>query len=166
MTLPGMFHTAFGTLALVFGGAIVALPKGRRLHRALGYAYLASMVLLNATAFRIYQFSGNFGPFHVLAVVSLLTLFVGFLPAKFRWPPGRWKESHLITMSWSYIGLWAAFATEITIRLPFVRGVASALWGTVIATTVAMLIGGAFLGRYFKEFQMKRVRVEEGTSGS
>ena len=136
----GLVHTLFGALALLFGLAVVVQRKGTRTHRRIGRVYFASMILLNATSFTIYDLYGRFGPFHTAAVISMATTAAGFLPAYLRRPRMTWMAVHGIFMGWSYVGLLAAFVAEIATRIPGVR------FGTgVIGATALAMAGGAIL---------------------
>jgi uncharacterized membrane protein len=142
-------------IALILGAVVIARPKATASHRTLGQIYFVSMVLMNATSFFIFKFTGTFGVFHILSLFSLFTLALGFFPARLRKPKGRWVFSHFIWMGWSYIGLWAAFATEITIRLPFVKGMAGAIIGTSVASGIVMVIGASLLSRFQKRYALQ-----------
>lgn len=150
MSPVGMAHVFFGVLALILGGIVVFQPKGTQRHRKIGYAYLFSMLMLNGLSFCMYKFSGHFGPFHVLSIISLFTLLNGWMVAFFRRPAGRWLQIHLYWMLWSYIGLWAAFATEIIVRLPFVQGPAAAITAIILTTLCITAVGGTLLFRYMR----------------
>lgn len=65
---------------------MVVTRKGTRRHHQIGLVYAVSMLGLNATAFLIYRLFGGFGAFHVAALLSLLTIFAGLLPAVRRRP--------------------------------------------------------------------------------
>lgn len=136
----GLVHTLLGVLALLFGLAVVVRRKGTRPHRRLGRAYFASMLLLTATAFMIYDLYGRFGPFHIAAVVSMATTIAGFLPVYLRRPPKTWMALHAIFMGWSYVGLLAAFIAEIATRVPGVS-----FGPGVIGATALAMAGGAIL---------------------
>lgn len=58
MDLLGLTHTATATAALLLGPAVFFRRKGDRTHRRVGYAYVASMVILNVTALAIYDLFG------------------------------------------------------------------------------------------------------------
>lgn len=88
MSTLGLIHTIFGIVALLAGRTVVLLRKGGRWYRTLGHVYLTSMVSLNATSLFIYNLFGHFGPFHWLAVSSLLTLIAGLIPVLTRRPKG------------------------------------------------------------------------------
>ena len=88
MTTLALIHVSTGLTALASGVVIFFNIKGTRFHRILGYIYVLSMVALNATALMIYRLFGHFGPFHVLAVFSLLTVAAGFVPAYRKKPQG------------------------------------------------------------------------------
>lgn len=150
MSSVGMAHVLCGVLALILGAVVVFQRKGTQRHRKIGYAYLFSMLMLNGLAFCMYRFNGHFGPFHVLSIISLITLLNGWMVAFFRKPADRWLQIHLYWMNWSYIGLWAAFFTEIVVRLPFIRTQATMITAVIITTVCVTLLGNALLFRYMR----------------
>src|SRR5688572_32746545 len=113
----GWTHTIAALAALVAGVAVLLTRKGTRRHRQLGWTYVVSMLLLNGTALLIYRLFGRFGPFHVGAVCSLVTVVAGTaaaLGARRARARGnameraRALERHYEWMTWSYVGLVAA----------------------------------------------------------
>lgn len=136
----GLTHAMFGIAAIVLGLFVVLLQKGTVLHRRMGQLYALSMVLLNGTALAIYDLFGGFGPFHVLALISLGTTAAGVLHAWLRWPRSAWMESHAHAMSWSYAGLVAAFVAEVVTRIPGIDFGAG-----VIAPTIGVMVAAAIL---------------------
>jgi hypothetical protein len=95
------------------------------------------MISLNATALFIYRLFGHFGPFHWLALSSLLTLIAGMVPVFTRRPKGIWLERHAIFINISFIGLVAATSSEITSRIPGLEDG----FGPVVGLTSALIIG-------------------------
>jgi uncharacterized membrane protein len=137
------FHIGTAVSALVFGLCVFFTHKGTRLHKQLGYAYSFNMLGLNISALFIYRLTGDFGPFHVSALASLLTLGAGFIPAFLRLPHGRWLELHYELMNWSYVGLVAAGVSEAVTRLP-----AAPFWPAVAAgSAVVFIVGGMLIAR-------------------
>jgi uncharacterized membrane protein len=118
MTTVGYVHLVFALCALVLGLLVVLQRKGTRIHRTIGHLYVSSMIGLNVTALSIYELFGTFGPFHVLAVLSLATLLAGVLPVVTRRPKRGWLDLHANFMAWSYAGLVAATASELVVRVP------------------------------------------------
>lgn len=111
--MPGTIHLVLAIAALIFGAAVACLPKGDQRHRALGYCYAVSLLLVNMSALAVYKDSAGVGPFHVLALISLATLTSGFIPAFLHRPVTWWLDLHAYFMSWSYVGLVAAGAAQI-----------------------------------------------------
>jgi uncharacterized membrane protein len=142
MSTLGIIHTTFGLVALLAGAVVLLLRKGGRWHRTLGHVYLTSMIALNVSALFIYRLFGHFGPFHWLAVISLVMLVLGIVPVFTRRPRGRWLERHATLFSGSYAGLVAATASEITSRLP---GTGDAFGLVVGLTSVVIIAGSAVL---------------------
>ena len=104
----GTLHIIFAIAALILGVMVFCRPKGDRKHRLIGYFYVFSLLVANVTALSVYEDSADGGPFHVLAVISLITVFCGFIPAFTHRPKGSWLNLHAYFMSWSYVGLVAA----------------------------------------------------------
>ena len=141
MDASGIAHIIFGFTSLVLGVGIFSLAKGTNLHRAVGALYVLSMFGLNVTALLIYRIFGRFGGFHVLALINLAVLLAGFGTVLLKRPRKRWLRNHYYFMGWSYVGLWAATMTEITVRVVgWSLGVAVAV--PTIAVTV---LGGAWV---------------------
>lgn len=121
----GLAHLVTALLAVIVGGLVIYAKKGTLKHKWIGRAYVVLMLAVNVTAFLIYELFGGFGLFHWMAILSLLSLLVGYLPARTRSPD--WKVWHAYFMSGSYVGLVAALAAETLTRyisLPFFAGVA------------------------------------------
>jgi uncharacterized membrane protein len=118
MNTLGWAHTNFGLDALFAGGIVIFIRKGTRWHRTFGHFYLTSMIALNATAFFIYGLFSTFGPFHWMAIASLITLVIGMIPVFTRKPKGKWLELHSGFISGSYVGLVAATAQKLPAVCP------------------------------------------------
>ena len=79
--------------------------------------------------------------FHVLALINLALLVGGFGTVLLKRPRKRWLRNHYYFMGWSYVGLWAATMTEITVRL-----VGWSLAVAVAVPTIAVtVLGGAWV---------------------
>ena len=137
----GLVHTLFGFAALLLGFLVLMGRKGTLIHRRLGQSYAIAMIALNVTALLIYELYGRFGPFHVAAVVSLATVLAGLIPVVFRRPRETWMRLHATFMCWSYVGLFAAFVSEIATRVPGVRFG----WGVVAATIAVVMVGAVLI---------------------
>ena len=152
----GAVHVVFAIAALIIGATVACRPKGDRWHRTLGYFYAISLLSLNVSALSVYEDSAGVGPFHILAVVSLVTLISGFIPAFLRRPVSWWLDLHAYFMSWSYVGLVAAGVAQIATMsssLPgwFVVGLPSILiviigW-VLIHTRVPKILAALASGR-------------------
>jgi uncharacterized membrane protein len=128
--------------------AIFTIAKGTGLHRVIGYIYVLSMLGLNLTALTIYRLFGGFGPFHVLAIISLITLAAGFIPAFTKRPKQIWLYRHYEWILWSYVGLVAAAASEVLTRVPFFdRSTVGFALAVLLASSVIIFIGASTIYR-------------------
>ena len=141
MDALGTIHTTFGMTSIVFGMGVVMLRKGTRIHRTLGHLYFSSMIALNVTALSIYKLFKTFGPFHFFAIVSLIYVLLGLTAAVVRRPREKWLARHSNFMSWSYVGLMAAAASEAVVRIPI-----GSFWPSIIiASVLVAVIGGLMI---------------------
>ncbi|MCB1120188.1 MAG: DUF2306 domain-containing protein [Verrucomicrobiae bacterium] len=133
----GFIHVVSALAALLFGTWIIFTRKGTRRHRFLGRGYFWSMLIVNITALAIYELLQGFGPFHWLALISLVTLIAGYIPLMLKRP--NWMRVHAYFMVGSYIGLVAATSAEIATRVPG--------WSFGTAATVSSVLVN-FIGIY------------------
>jgi len=146
-TTIGAYHTLFALLAMVSGTYVILTIKGDIYHKKVGYFYVFSMIVMNISAL-FTQSLFVFGPFHYLALFSLCTVIFGMI-----WPillrhKANWMYWHFQAMAWSYVGLWAAFFSEVIVRLPFVEF--GLIFGVVVGATsfTVVAIGGYFIVQY------------------
>lgn len=153
----GMVHFAAGWLALGTGLTNLLLTKGTRRHRAVGYLFVFSMLLMNFVALSLYNLTGHFNMFHMLALVSLVVTVAGMAPLVRRRP--GWIRRHATQMQWAYIGLCAAAANEILTRevLHRVPTTMHGFWALSLTVSLLVIVGGAWLAR--------RQRLENGWTG-
>jgi len=114
----GWFHLITAIMAMVVGAFVLFTTKGTRQHKRIGYIYVFSMILVCGSALAIYQLTGRFGIFHVSAVVGFLTLAGGMMPMLIKSIDRKYKAVHFWFMYYSVLGLYAAFASEISVRIP------------------------------------------------
>lgn len=161
MSPLGAIHTATAVAALVLGAVVLIMsPKGTRRHRQLGWAYVISMVALNGTALFIYRLFRVFGPFHVAAIFSLVTVLLGVAAGigarqrrlgNRRRPQTDFVAHHYFWMTYSYVGLVAAAVAEAVTRFPATRpapgqGIVFGL-SVVVASIVVFVIGSRLVRR-------------------
>jgi uncharacterized membrane protein len=145
----GTIHIVFAIAALAIGAAVIFRPKGGIGHRTLGYFYVIFLFSVNVSALLVYEESVGMGPFHILAIISLVTLISGFIPVFLRRPETSWLNFHAYFISWSYVGLvaagvaqlvtmWFSLPAEVTVGLPSVLVVI--VGGVLIHTRVPQII--------------------------
>lgn len=160
----GLLHLIASLIALITGLFILMAAKGTKIHKQSGYVYSVSMILVNLTAFMIYNLYGKFGIFHWFAVISFLTLFAGLYPVLTR-KSKNYLLTHFNFMYWSVVGLYCAFMAEIFSRLPkiiltesgepttvFYKGVGIGI-GVVMTIAVAFYI--KYKPKWTKQYEKK-----------
>lgn len=175
MSPSGTIHFAASIVSIALGAVVLAQgPKGGRRHRQLGWSYVVAMLTVNATAFMIYGLFGGFGPFHVAAIISLTGIVAGTLSARSarraRLARQAFRRAHRVEvhywwMTFSYVGLIAALASEAITRLPATRAVgggAGAMFGAAVGGATALVFAvGSYLivtrrARSLEPFQVGR----------
>lgn len=113
----GVTHVVGASAALTLGLCVLVRRKGGRGHRALGRAYLGAMTAVNVPALFLYQTSGGPGPFHVLAVVSVLTTGAGWWSVRGGGARADAVRRHAELMTWSWIGVATAGIAQLANRV-------------------------------------------------
>ncbi|MFV4649191.1 DUF2306 domain-containing protein, partial [Mycobacterium tuberculosis] len=118
----GWIHSLACLVALALGAYVFATRKGTRRHKELGRIYLIAMIVLNLTALGVYRLGVFFFP-HVLALITLGLIAVGWLTARSHRPPVVWKYVHLSCMILSYYMLIGGGVNEVYLRIDALRAV-------------------------------------------
>lgn len=148
LTLPGAIHTVLAALGILVGLVQLLRPKGGSIHRALGYAFVYAMLIADGTAMLIFQFTGSFNILHTGAIANLVCIVAAIIPVLRNPRPSNWKIQHYTWMSWSYVGLLAAAATELAVRRGHLAARGQA-WAVTAATSVVVTaIGYVIINRY------------------
>lgn len=114
----GWFHLTTSCIAMLAGGFVLLSKKGTKIHKNIGYLYVVMMILVCGSALGIYKLTGAFGMFHVLAFLGFATLMAGMSPILFKSLRKKYGVYHLWFMYYSVLGLYAAFASELSVRIP------------------------------------------------
>lgn len=114
----GWFHLSTALRAMFSGAFVLATRKGTKRHKQVGYFYVISMLLVCGSAMGIYRLTGTFGIFHITAIVGFLTLAGGMIPMLMKNIDRKYKAVHIWFMYYSVLGLYAAFASELIVRIP------------------------------------------------
>jgi uncharacterized membrane protein len=145
----GFFHTVMAILAMALGTIVLWGKKGTKRHKKIGYAYVISMLLLNISAFGIYNF-GGVSLFHGFAIVSLFAIGMGIVPAIKRSSP-KWYGRHFYFMSWSVIGLYCAFWAEIGVRF---FNMQYFWWIVMLATMLTSFVGAKIVNKEARKLNL------------
>lgn len=147
--LKGLVHLVFSILSLLTGSFVLGFKKGTKIHKKIGYVYSASMIIVLATSFTMYNLFGTWGIFHWAAGVSTITLALGMIPILTKRPKKNYISMHFSFMYWSVIGLYGAFMAEFFVRFPKTvveSGIPNEVFYNMTGIAVAITMG---LGAYF-----------------
>lgn len=100
----GGAHVIAACVAMAAGLAILVRRKGDAWHTVPGRLYVASILVVNLPVLGLYEDTGRPGPFHLLAVVSIVTAGLGWLSLQGRGRGGRAAQAHASFITWSWIG--------------------------------------------------------------
>ena len=141
-------HIIFGFSSLFFGLLVLLTSKGSAHHKLIGKLYVASMVILNATAFGIYELFNGFGIFHWGAVVSSLTIVCGVGVLIFRRKFKNWLVIHYDLMVWSYIGLLAATSNEMFVHVSVFKNLAEVYrYAPLVSMCLVFWLGATWVNK-------------------
>jgi uncharacterized membrane protein len=148
LTLAGAIHSVLAMLCITVGLIQLLRPKRGPGHRARGYAFVYAMLVADGAALLVFQFTGKFNILHVGAIVNLLCVIAAIVPVLCTPRPKNWKNQHYYWMSWSYVGLIAAAATELVVRTVHL-GTREQAWAVTSGMTVLVTaIGYILINRY------------------
>lgn len=124
-------------------GRHLLLPKGTHKHRVIGTAYVLVLVVVNVAALSVHR-ENTFGVFHVLAVVSLVTIAVGVAPLLLGRRSPAVIATHAYCLAWSSAGVVAAGCGQLAAA----AGQGDGSWVVpVVIVTVLAVSGIVIFGR-------------------
>lgn len=144
LSVAGSIHTVLALTAIAAGAVQFLRLKGDGPHRAIGYAYVYALLVADGAAMLIFQFTGKLNILHFGVLTNLICITIGMWPVLTAPRRKGWRLSHYYWMSWSYVGVLAAAATEIVIRGPFQINSHAQAWVATAAIT-ALITGCGWL---------------------
>ena len=144
ITLLGWLHTLLGISAICLGVYEITKNKYFTINSKVSQAYFWLTFFTAITALNIYN-QGGFGIAHILAILALIALFVGWMTEAFDLA-GKYT-AHLFTLSFSstfLFHLFPAIADSLR-RLPIDNPIAESLTDPVILQSYAFLLA-CFIG--------------------
>ena len=148
LTLVGAIHSVLAMGCIVIGLIQLVRPKRGSGHRARGYAFVYAILVADGAALLVFQFTGKFNILHAGAIVNLLCVTAAVIPVLRTPRPQNWKNLHYYWMSWSYVGLIAAAATELVVRTVHL-GTREQAWAvTAMMSVLVTTIGYILINRY------------------
>ena len=137
----GWIHSLACLVALAAGAFVFVTPKGTRQHRQVGATFIISQIVLNVTALGIYQLGQFFFP-HVLAIITLVLIAVGWVAGRLIRRHGGWRFVHLSSMILSYYMLIGGGVNEVYLRIDALKAILNREGPQLIGMThgVVMLV--------------------------
>lgn len=123
MTMLGWFHTIMGVIAILTAAYTLYRHRIIRASDKLGRAYLVITLVVAGSALAIYN-QGGFGVGHILAVLTLTALVVGYLLETLA-PFGKWSVylqtgAYTATVLFHMIPAITDFLRRLPVGDPFV----------------------------------------------
>lgn len=115
-TLIAYTHVIASVMGLITSTIVLVAAKGTQFHRKTGYVFVVTMLIINISALMIYRLTGKFNFLHIFAIVSLVSLIRGMLPAMRR-NSTNWLQTHITGMTAAALGVWAAGIAELITRV-------------------------------------------------
>jgi uncharacterized membrane protein len=147
LTVAGAAHTLLAMFGILVGSIQLLRPKRGPAHRARGYAFVYAMLVADGAALLVYRFTGSFNVLHAGALMNLACVVLAIVPVLRSPRPANWKPRHYYWMSWSYVGLLAAAATELVVRGTHLESKAQAWAATAGVTAIVTMIGAVLIAR-------------------
>lgn len=92
-------HVAAALLAMAAGGVLLAAPKGRALHRTLGWTWVGLMTVAAVSSFFLHSLTGALSPIHAISAWVIVGLPMGIAAVR-----RRDIARHRKTMTGMYVG--------------------------------------------------------------
>lgn len=159
--MSGPLHVAAAVCAVLIGAWVLQRSKGTWLHVRAGRVYGASMLLVNVAALATSDQTGRLGAFHILAMVSLLTVGAGWGSMLFsRSRAVSDLARHAYFMTWSYIGLTAAGIAQLaSLAWPQWEP-----WPVIVSSGLVISVGGGLAHRRLPDV-LERQQNSMGSGG-
>ena len=136
-TPTGTIHAALALLCIGVGLVQLWRPKGGAGHRARGYLFVYAMIAVDGLALLVYRATGSFNVLHVGAIANFTCIVMAIVPMLRNPRPRSWRYLHYYWISWAYVGLLSAGATQVAIRLSPPTSAGEG-WATTLAATVTV----------------------------
>jgi hypothetical protein len=144
----GAIHGVLALSGIVVGLIQLLRPKRGAGHRARGYAFVYAMLIADGAAMLIFQFTGRLNILHFGAMANMTCIVLGIVPLLRSPRPANWKLQHYYFISWSYVGLLSAAATQLMQRTMHLTSQAQAWMVIAVASIVVTAIGFVLIARY------------------
>ena len=158
--MKDVYHLSHGivaVIALLTGTYISFAKKGTKLHKKIGYLYVITMLITIFSSFGIVELYNGFGVYHVMALISLISISIGMYFPLFKRNNSDWVIHHYYWMLYSFIGLLMALGSHCIMFLPiewsfWTKGLI--VWGIPYITGTVLI--NTYKKEVEKEFILKR----------
>ena len=147
ITAAGWLHATLAAVGVIAGAVQLMRSKGDHVHRAVGYAYVYAMIASDATAMLLTRFTGTFNVFHAGAIANFVCIVAAMVPLLRQQRQAGWLATHYRWITGSYIGLIAAAATELSVRVLPITGRGQAWLAAAVATVIVTVLGSILIRR-------------------
>jgi uncharacterized membrane protein len=139
LSFLGWIHSLSCIAALALGGVNLARPKGTKVHRRVGQAYLLAILVVGITSLGIYSQNRFFFP-HWLAVITIVLAVFSYLFAHFCWPAQVGLRGHFTCTVLTYYLLVGGGVNEAFLRINALRQLSGGFPSPLIGITHLLLL--------------------------
>lgn len=161
ISIIGWLHTLLTVLALACAFVIMFSRKGTKNHRLLGDIYAISLFVGSGLSLTIYRTGTFFFP-HVLAIITMVAIAIGWLAGRFHQPKWLWKPIHLTCMLISVYLIFGGGINEAFLRIAWLREHGKAIWiGQAHAFTLLGFVLLILLLNFVQLYQFVRAKFRD-----
>lgn len=146
MEILHAFHGICATLSLITGTLITLWPKGTLRHKKIGYVYVIAMLATVFSSLGIFKLFDGFGVYHVMSLISLISIVFGMYFPLFNRKNPNWVIHHYFWMVYSFIGLVMALGSHLMNSMPQ----SWPFWTKAVVAWILPYAIGTFFVQYFK----------------
>jgi uncharacterized membrane protein len=137
-------HAVASIAALILGSVNLLQIKGTKIHKILGWAFIACMFTSAVSSFGIYN--NKFSVIHILSLLVILWLSKAIYAVRFK--PKNWSHLHASSIGATYIALIIAGAGVLVRKILLPGNSAAGYLASVFVAIICILLLNKMTDKY------------------